>query len=61
MDIQFEKRTHFWGRIWMITALILIISVPLFFCIINNSWPDYKHLIKGLLGVIPIFWTTCTT
>jgi len=60
MENKYQNSIHTWGRIWMVTALVIIISVPLFFCIINDSWPALNHVIKGFLGVAPIFWTTCT-
>lgn len=49
--------THFYGRIWIISALIMIFSYPVITCIYYNAWPDFKSVLKGLMGVAPIFWT----
>ena len=59
MNKQYENSVHKAGRIWMISALLIIISVPVFFCIINDSWPEVNKVISGLVGVAPIFWTVC--
>jgi len=48
---------HFSGRIWMLVALALLISVPVAICVYYNSWPKGNELLQGLLGVAPIFWT----
>jgi len=59
MNKDYENSVHKWGRIWMVSALMIIVSVPVFFCIINDSWPDISKVISGLIGVAPLFWTVC--
>ncbi len=54
---DYNDSVHFYGRIWMIAAAILLISVPLFICIYYNAWPQLTDVLLGLLGVAPIFWT----
>ncbi len=54
---SYDDKTHLYGRIWMIAALILIVSVPVWICVMYNAWPDASVVFKGLLGVAPIFWT----
>ena len=51
---------HTAGRIWMLTALVLLILVPTIICIHYRSWPGFGPVFQGLLGVAPIFWTVGT-
>ncbi|MDO4284043.1 MAG: hypothetical protein Q4C60_01790 [Eubacteriales bacterium] len=51
------EKTHVVGRIWMVTALVLIVAAPLATCLYYDVWPEGSALLKGLLGVAPIFWT----
>ena len=48
---------HFSGRIWILSALALLISVPIAICIYYSAWPKGSALLEGMLGVAPIFWT----
>lgn len=60
MKIQnhsYEDRTHLFGRIWILSALVLIFSFPIAACIYYDAWPGWTPVLKGLLGVAPIFWT----
>ncbi len=54
---SYEDATHFYGRIWMLCAFILIISVPIYICVRYDAWPPLTSVLSGLLGVAPIFWT----
>ncbi|MDR1631011.1 MAG: hypothetical protein LBS36_12500 [Oscillospiraceae bacterium] len=49
---------HFTGRIWMVLALCVMISVPLFFCIGNNAWPTLFSVLAGLGPIAVIFYPT---
>ena len=60
MNKDYNNNTHFYGRIWMVIALILILSVPLVVCIAFNAWPPIDKVLLGLLGVAPIYWTVNT-
>lgn len=53
----YEDKTHLYGRIWILTALIMIFSFPVAACIYYDAWPGWTPVLKGLLGVAPIFWT----
>lgn len=60
MKIQnnsYEEKTHLFGRIWILTALVLIFSFPIAACVYYDAWPGWTPVLKGLLGVAPIFWT----
>ncbi len=48
---------HVWGRIWMVSALLLLLMVPVIICLYYGVWPEARALLTGLLGVVPIFWT----
>lgn len=50
--------THFWGRIFMVTAICVMIAVPVAICVKYNAWPTFNQIFTGLLKVIPIFWTS---
>lgn len=54
---NYINSTHFFGRIWMLSALVLLLSVPIAICVHYSAWPNGSELLQGLLGVAPIFWT----
>lgn len=55
---DYRESVHFYGRIWTATAIFLFIMAPVAICVRYNAWPEMKHVLTGLLGVAPIFWTT---
>ena len=57
---SYMQSIHTAGRIWMLTALVLLILVPTIICIHYRSWPGFGPVLQGLLGVAPIFWTVGT-
>jgi hypothetical protein len=56
----YDQMSHFYGQIWIWTAIVLLLCVPVSICIYYNSWPGFTPVLKGLLGVAPIFWTVGT-
>ncbi len=54
----FQDKTHTWGRISSITAICVLIALPVSICLHFNAWPTFREVLQGLLKVIPIFWTT---
>lgn len=56
----YEEKTHLYGRIWTWTAVVVIMCVPIAVCVYYNCWPGITPVLKGLLGVAPIFWTVGT-
>lgn len=54
---DYKERVHTWGRIWGSLAIIMFILFPLAVSIYYKAWPSASGLFKGLLGVVPIFWT----
>lgn len=53
----YDDMTHFYGRIWILLALIVIFSFPVAACVYYDAWPGITPVLKGLIGVAPIFWT----
>ncbi|MBR0414089.1 MAG: hypothetical protein IJI67_03350 [Clostridia bacterium] len=57
MKSYFDK-THTWGRIWTVAALIIFLLVPVAFSIHLNAWPKAEYFLKGLASVAIIFYPT---
>jgi len=57
MKRDYNDSMHFYGRIWVGAAILLLLSVPAAICIHYNAFPEWKYVFKGLLGVAPIYWT----
>ncbi len=45
------------GKIWVWTAVVIVMMVPIAICVYYNAWPAATAVLKGLLGVAPIYWT----
>ena len=54
---DYMKKTDLYGKIWIWTAAVIIIMVPVAICVAFDAWPAFSGVLKGLLGVAPIFWT----
>jgi len=54
---DYMKQTDKYGKIWIWTAAIVVLMVPVAACVYYNAWPEISGVLKGLLGVAPIFWT----
>lgn len=48
---------HFAGRIWIVSAFVLLVAVPASISIYFGSWPYWNEFIVGLMGIAPTFWT----
>lgn len=57
MKKSYEDQTHFWGKVWIWTAVFVILMVPVIICVVYDCWPGVTPVLQGLLGVAPIFWT----
>lgn len=53
---DYKHMTHRIGRLWTAAAMLLIIAVPLFFCIIYGVLPEWNSFFKGAIAIIPMFW-----
>lgn len=54
---DYMKKTDLYGKIWVWTADVIITMVPAAVCLYYNAWPELTAVLKGLLGVAPIYWT----
>ena len=57
MKKSYEEMTHFYGRIWVIAALGMLLMYPIAASVIYGAWPGWMPVLKGLIGVAPIYWT----
>lgn len=57
MNNTYHDQSHKLGRIWILSALGLLLAVPAAICLYYDAWPSGTAVLKGLLGVAPIFWT----
>lgn len=53
----YEEKIHVWGRIWCSLAIVMFLLFPIATSVYYSAWPSLGGLLKGLLGVAPIFWT----
>lgn len=60
MNSSYNDKTHYYGRVWILLALVILIMVPISICVYYKAWPPFTAVLKGLLGVAPIFWTVGT-
>lgn len=58
--MNYQDKTHFYGKLWIWTAVCVVLLVPVSICVYYNAWPEMTAVFKGLLGVAPIFWTVGT-
>lgn len=54
---KYTDNIHAWGRIWGIGAICMFMLFPISVSIYYSAWPKIGDLLKGLLGVVPVFWT----
>lgn len=54
---SYRDTIHSTGRIWTIAGMVMLTLVPVAICVRYQSWPEISAVLKGLLGVVPIFWT----
>ena len=54
---SYEASTYKYGLIWIWSACLVLLLVPIVISIYYDSWPSLPSVLKGLLGVAPIFWT----
>jgi len=54
---DYMKKTDWYGKIWIWSAAVIVMMVPVVICLKYNAWPEATAVLKGLLGVAPIYWT----
>ncbi|SCY81723.1 hypothetical protein [Alkaliphilus peptidifermentans] len=55
--VNYEEAVHVYGRIWMLSAFVMMLMIPTSIGVYYGAWPELSGVVKGLLGVAPIFWT----
>ncbi len=60
MNKSYDDMSHYYGKVWIWSAVVLFLCVPLAVCIYYDAWPGFTPVFKGLLGVAPIYWTVGT-
>lgn len=58
MERSYIDRVHTWGRVSSITALCVLLMFPVAICLYLDVWPAANAVFKGLISIIPIYWTT---
>lgn len=54
---DYMRDTDRYGKIWIWTAVVVVMMVPVAICLRYDAWPEMTAVLKGLLGVAPIYWT----
>ncbi|MDR0532283.1 MAG: hypothetical protein LBG83_09525 [Oscillospiraceae bacterium] len=54
---SYFDKVHTWGRVSCVTSLVFMMGVPLAITLHLDAWPPLSGLLKGLAGVLPMFWT----
>ena len=54
---EYIEKSHRAGQIWIWSAVCVILFVPVAICLYYDAWPSLGAVLKGLLGVAPIYWT----
>lgn len=54
---NYMKETDRYGKIWIWSAVVVVLMVPVAVCLWYGAWPEFSAVLKGLLGVAPIYWT----
>jgi len=56
MNKSYFDKVHTWGRISCVVSLLFMLAIPLVISL-KLAWPPLQELLKGLAGVLPLFWT----
>lgn len=54
---SYDDKLHVLGRFWLSVALAVIFIVPAAICVYYNAWPPITGVLRGFIGVAPVFWT----
>lgn len=60
MKRTYQDQIHFEGRIWMLGALILFVSLPLSISLFTGIWPTFNNFLLGFIPTAAIFWPVTT-
>ena len=51
---EYMEKTDRVGKIWIWTALVVVLMVPVAICVYYQAWPSAQAVLEGLIGVAPI-------
>lgn len=54
----YEEKSYLYGTIWILTALVVMLCIPLCICSYLNVWPKFTYILKGLAPVAILFYPT---
>lgn len=57
MKKEYMESVHTYGRLWTALGILMMLMAPAAICLYYDAWPEMSHVLKGLLGVAPVFWT----
>jgi len=60
MEKTYNEKVHGWGRIWMVSALAMMVLVPLVISVVIGVWPDPGKFLQAFFGIAVIYWTVTT-
>ena len=55
-NLSYMDSVHRAGRIWGILVGGIILLFPFLVCLLFQTQPDYKILVKGVLATAPMYW-----
>ena len=55
--MNYMEKTDRYGKLWIWSAVVVVLMVPVATCLYYNAWPALNGVLKRLLGVAPIYWT----
>ena len=53
---EYRAMTHRIGRLWTAAALVIILAIPLLFCLIYGVTPDWPSFLTGAGAIVPMYW-----
>ncbi|MFH5881485.1 hypothetical protein [Liberiplasma polymorphum] len=57
---NYNDKIHFWGRSWMLSALFLMLLIPVIISIGFSTWPKLNDFLYGFYLTAIIFWVVTT-
>ncbi len=60
MKSTYMDQIHREGKLWMLGALILFLSLPLSISLVTGVWPPLNYFISGFAATAIIFWPVTT-
>ena len=57
---EYQDKVHLWGRIWMLSALLMLLGIPLYISSVLGVFPELTPLLQGWFITAIIFWPVTT-